>query len=387
MAIIIPSKNIYGDIDNPKILSNLIDEVSVDMKSISPLNEFEVPIFNGGEIKSFSDKGQSKSEDDEGYYETTAGAKYHVSYASSYLSIKYAEMKDILIPVVSNNRRIDKVNVGLRPDNSNQIQYRIIGNIEKGTATAYIDTTVVNSFSNFFETKTFEESNISYSLPEFKAEGTGSYGFSDAKATVEFSDIGNVKTATATKVTIGGVEYYKLSLLIPFGLRKIEMGGGYLSRDRHYVNSISGTYELYDPVSVEVTIYGNTIGLQIEDKTVTYGAGQNPFSISGNELLQKTEIAQALSEKIRNSYRNGKEIATLVCSISDYKDENGNVVISTTNPNLPMIINIGDAVIPMIRGIDGTDRPMSIGKTFEVLDVKHYYDGAVWQKIIIKEIK
>jgi hypothetical protein len=47
MAIIIPSKNIYGDIDNPKILSNLIDEVSVDMKSISPLNEFEVPIFNG----------------------------------------------------------------------------------------------------------------------------------------------------------------------------------------------------------------------------------------------------------------------------------------------------------------------------------------------------
>lgn len=385
MAIIIPSKNIY-DMQNPKILRNLIDEVSVDMKSISPLNEYEVPLFNGGEIKSFSNKGQSQSNKDWDYIAIAGGVSYQVSYAYSYLSIKYAEMKDILIPIVDNNRRVDKVNVGLRPDDSNQIQYRIIGNIKKGTATAYVNTSSSGYPIEIDETKTSEESNTSYSLPEFLAKGTGSYGNASSTATVTFSDIGNVKTATATKVTIGGVEYYKLSLVIPCGLKKIEMGGGYLSDVIHYINNISGTYELYDPVSVEVTIYGNTIGLQIEDKTVTYGAGQNPFSISGNELLQKTNIAQALSDKIRNSYRNGKEIATIVCSISDYKDDSGQIKISPNDSELPMCFNIGDIVVPMIYGTDGVDSPMSNNKQFEVITVNPYYDGAVWQKLTLKEI-
>lgn len=390
MAIIIPSKNIYGDIDNPKIISNLIDNVSIDTKEVLPNNEYEISLFNGGTIDYFdNDKAQSQSAYKNNYYEIAGGATYNVAYAYSYLSIKYAKMQSILIPVVSNNQRVDKILTGLDKDGNAQIKYRIIGNVKKGTVTANVNSSSGNELpTNFVETETSAEYNVSYELPEFVAEGNGEYGYAFANAKVSFSDNGNILSVQPIPFSSNGKEYFRLDITLSCGLKKIEMGGGKLSDNIWYNGTISGTYELFEPVAVEVTIYGNTVGISVSEKTITIGSGNHPFSISGdNELMQNEQVANSLATQIRRSYANGKEVATLVCGISDYKDENGNVVISTTRPDLPMIINIGDSVIPMIRGIDGADRPMSIGKTFEVLDVKHYYDGAVWQKIIIKEIK
>ena len=54
------------------------------------------------------------------------------------------------------------------------------------------------------------------------------------------------------------------------------------------------------------------------------------------------------------------------------------------------VFDIGDNTIPMVRGADGYDVPMSIHqdgspKIFKVVGRKMIYDGAVWQELTLQE--
>jgi hypothetical protein len=82
----------------------------------------------------------------------------------------------------------------------------------------------------------------------------------------------------------------------------------------------------------------------------------------------------------------------ILCSISDYYDQNGNKVIDTndTTPNPKMLFEEFDLVIPYIFNAKGKDEPMSVdkqnvAKTFVVVGVEPFYDGAVWQRLYLLE--
>lgn len=131
--------------------------------------------------------------------------------------------------------------------------------------------------------------------------------------------------------------------------------------------------------------------------------GTNPkYNIDSNELLQTTttinskKLSQYIYEQIKNEWSNGKETATLKCSIGEYYDENDNLVISTKNDDsskdLPMLFNIGDLVIPYKPVADNKIVPMSLykdgtPKVFKITQVRPYFDGACWQEITIQEVK
>lgn len=68
------------------------------------------------------------------------------------------------------------------------------------------------------------------------------------------------------------------------------------------------------------------------------------------------------------------------------------VQVSSVNYPIKMSFDLHDIVIPMVMGSDGKDYPMSKNKDntpklFEVVGVKKYYDGAVWQELTLQEYK
>ena len=136
--------------------------------------------------------------------------------------------------------------------------------------------------------------------------------------------------------------------------------------------------------------------VDIEETPASYG--ENPkYALESNELLQTTTKAGQikLSEynygQIISEWKDGKEVATLQCSIGEYYDEDGNLAISTQNNDLPMLFNIRDEVIPYIPVAGGGTEPMSkqrdgSPKKFVVTQVRPYFDGAFWQEIQLQEL-
>lgn len=89
-----------------------------------------------------------------------------------------------------------------------------------------------------------------------------------------------------------------------------------------------GTSTFYFPQNVSINFFGNTIGIDMNDKTVTInGDGTHPISFEGNELIQTTNYVMENGEsknyittafgKTMDLYKNGKETATILCDIHD----------------------------------------------------------------------
>lgn len=122
------------------------------------------------------------------------------------------------------------------------------------------------------------------------------------------------------------------------------------------------------------------------------------FSLEKNELMQNetrqpngTPIYEFLSSQIVSRYQNGKETAKILCSISDYYTENGEIVISSSGKVDKQKFGMYDMVIPMIFSSNGKDVPMSRyrdgrRKVFTVVGFKMIYDGAVWQELTLQEV-
>ena len=134
-------------------------------------------------------------------------------------------------------------------------------------------------------------------------------------------------------------------------------------------------------------------------ETTTIKIGDNSLktlSLESNELFYNKNLynGSPYIEFIKNiiyNWENGKETATLQCSIGEYYDEDGNLAISTKNNDLPMLFNIRDEVIPYIPIAGGGTEPMSKNKDgspkrFNVTKVRPYFDGAFWQEIQLQEL-
>jgi hypothetical protein len=125
-------------------------------------------------------------------------------------------------------------------------------------------------------------------------------------------------------------------------------------------------------------------------KTWSLGTDSRPISLSGNELITSENTNwNKYAMDILSQYSKGKETVKIRCSIGEYYDNSGNVVISTKT-RTRMIFNHYDKIVPMVKGANGIDLPLSTtidgqAKVFEVIGVRIFYDGAVWQELTLKE--
>ena len=130
-------------------------------------------------------------------------------------------------------------------------------------------------------------------------------------------------------------------------------------------------------------VNGDKIVIGNENGTNNYLVENTPFIQLSDDLINNSVI-DSLNETL-SQYANGKEIATILCSISDYYNDKGNLVISK-NEIEKMVFQLYDEVVPMIKN----DTPLSLSsngkaKTFALLGRRIYYDGAVWQEISLQE--
>ena len=128
--------------------------------------------------------------------------------------------------------------------------------------------------------------------------------------------------------------------------------------------------------------------------TITVGNSKSAYSLPSNDLFTNTatvsnqKLGDYVAEQIIAEYENGKEMATLLCSISNYYDEFGNQAKFDDGEN--MTFQIYDVVVPFVYDYMGRDVPMSLSKngnakTFVVVGIELFYDGAVWQRLTLQE--
>lgn len=408
MAVVIPSKNIYN-VDNSKIKNNTISKVSVGQSNVSSLNEYGVLVH--GEKKETGDTKvsayiqnqnlQKNSRETAGgglttYNVAVAFASYEKQYLYKSLRPKF--------PVLKDNSWINNLKTGTSYNETtgkqeNNIKVAIYGKVESGKATGTFNW-ATETISNVSLTQEAITDYQFYEIPDSISAKVDSPIFATT-ATANKIDVGNIGSVSYSIVKENGQDYYSLDLEIFCDCTTVMMTGlgGNVGSYPATVN-INGDYKRYIASQVEVSIYGNTFGISVDDGTVEYGNGKSPQSIERNEIVQNNAktygipTTQYIADRILQKYKDGKETAVLKCSISDYFDENGELVISADGkigaPPDRMTFQNGDEVIPMVCGADGKDRPLSqkngSPKVFKVLGVKCFYDGAVWQEISLQEI-
>ena len=320
MAIIISSKNIY-EINNQKVVDNEIDNIEVNAKGINQGIKYNTEVYNESIFSFLSDSYESQ-------YQAKSSRENLSKLETSIAYIKIDETrfaeKEILIPVKSGNSRITNLRLGTS-DGKPNIKSVVYCRYETGTA-RWGGTLIYNlvgwSAGNIqpeqveIQIKKFGDRRDDYveydiigspidgqqiSIPQDK-KVSYEYNPNNLAGTtkVEFypkifgkTNLANINSAE--KITKNGVEYYKISVGIASGYRVAKLGGkdsytvsGTMIDQRTWerITSMDGTYEYYFPQSIEITINGDVLTIDIQDETVKVGNGQHVYSFDGNELMQ-----------------------------------------------------------------------------------------------------
>lgn len=336
MAIIIPSKKTY-ERQNPKVRDNVIERIEVSAKEVVPDNEYETPVHNC----SFQGSGNA-----ENAIEKIKSMGLVINPSAAILAYQQTILQTKVIPyytnvtikfgLVKDNHRIIAVFDGLKKGTDEKnIGYSLTGLRLKQKVTALATGRGVDSGAtvNIGEYKYGEtEINqlgvflIEKDIINEKELQVVTTVTADANITL---DEGNISTAkgnldeskneySITLRVLSSAEIYTLSAE-PFTNT---------SSDPSFEVTLSGYYEKKIAEKVEFTFYGDTIGIDLTDNTV-YINGQTAKkvqSIDGNELMQTSNYWLETGENAikraffatQQEYANGKETATLRCSIGEY---------------------------------------------------------------------
>lgn len=438
MAIKIPSKHIYS-MDNPKIRDNFIDNVKVGVTLVKPNNDYETPVHNETFSKNLN--LETFSNENTMYADALAlnagGNTTRNIRAASILKYTYTyiTIPEIHIPIVQYNKYVSKVFDKTDDDGNENIKYSVegiqtvydlIGTYQPNTNKfSFVSETEIdkNSFSSFTSKDYIQDTRdnllgnlIVTNLYELKSSNSATYNngkfilnsyiransnnnWSPSILTIDNKKELEVGSTSEVFAEIIGDEYVIKPFEVLYSVETSMLSSLLESASDFSANSAnslcSGIKLQYLSTGVTITIYGNTIGISLEDGTITYGSGTKPFSLDGNELLQDSATTngklttQHLADNILAQYKNGKETATLLCDIGEYYEEDGTKKIGIEIQDR-MSFHEHDLVIPYVFGADGKDRPMSKysngePKVFEVVSVKRFFDGAVWQELSLLE--
>ena len=344
MSIIIPSKNIYN-IENPKVIKNRIQSVKIATNSFSTEKEYDTTVFNGTSenVYTVENLGETKIDKVSDSVSAPGGARSVVALGIVGLVPYYVTIRPVVKKYQDNIKVLD-IFYGKDDDGNAQIGYTVYGKKRKGTFTFPVTFTIggdaiydLSSATHTETTTDVEKNTVSVlQIPEttknfhFKAGEKGNL-FAEKTITATMNE-GNLKYPT---VEVNNDNELSL-LLTPLSGAITYQGtceASVYSTEGTKVVNFQGEYEVFEPVRAEVSINGNVISLQMEEKTQSFNGETNPFTAEGNEFFQsmvggEAKNAKSIADKILQNYSVGKETATIDCSISDYYDENDNLVIS-----------------------------------------------------------
>lgn len=201
----------------------------------------------------------------------------------------------------------------------------------------------------------------------------------------ENTDSFELKIRLVSKITVWVAQGYLFSAELgnfgsPFAPNAIKIELTYKSSEIVYNESVRRLETSEETVSlVSKTAQGEA----------TYSIDANQFIRAENKYNGVQGAASILYGKTLADYQKGVETASLRCSIGEYYDENDNKVISAES-STKMLFDEYDEVVPMYNNGKGIDEPISynsegLAKTFEVVGVRLFYDGAVWQELTLRE--
>ena len=360
MAILIPSKNIY-DKQNPKVRDNVIERIEVGAVEVVPDNEYNTPVYNEEiysapsllDVNKIEYKVYSKADNSASIY------GYWIAFSK--ISVPKYYRLNYQIPKVFNNKYINKLYVGVDKEENPQIKYTIyykkILYSSSMSATFFQNDKALGTYGTISkdekETTDGNSSNFDFVRQyEYPYNPTiGIWGNTTTnKVLLSLQKSPNISNIRDENILDTSDEnYYKISNLMILGEYEQSLLGGWDYGSIGYPESktitLQGDTTKYTAQKIEITIYGNTIGIDLTDNTV-YINGKTKkkvYSVEGNELMQTSNyyqstdtnaITRAFTET-QTDYAKGKETATIRCSISDYYNyEDKSIAINSNKKNL-----------------------------------------------------
>ena len=362
MAIVIKAKNIYGDIDNNKIVNNEIKTVN--------FSENNVTVVSNKSVGNTSFSGYTS---EECTYSRAPLTAEQLTARNTGLTLKeriegqiYTYRQDYYIAYFQANVPISSP-IDLSQALSFDYNYTT-GRGRKGgggdTKTGTITGNVAQYYDNY---AAFRKVGVGLK--------NGEQGYAPNFALGVLLD---GTTSNNLSLAFGIVYDYQHTYPVSYtGFTYVE--------DRYLVQSVSAS------------IAGQQF--QVSSAPVSIGTGTFAQSLSYNELYQTEtkitigetteKIGTFLANKIINKWTNGKETAKLLVEYGEYYDTDGNLVKSVESNDKSMIFKIGEVVRPYVNSVSG-DTPMSKNidgtpKDFLIIGVEPFYDGACWQRLTLLE--
>lgn len=350
MSIIIPSKHIYAK-DNQKVIDNLIDRIEVHAKEPQIIADTQ-NVYNG------------KVNIDEGVYNGYKKIDFQPRVGLEEMGGGFIEVaavkvdpiyrkKTITVPKNLDNGKVIRLLTGKDKDDNTNIKYTIRGIIKTGIAHGSV--TYIGGDTRFSDVSIQEPTSVVtketiYSLPQKGTKIDYTYtppspSLNDPiTASITFSD---ESTDRIISETANNIEL-ELDIFSELYINK-------LRGKKDFSGSITGTnvplegeYEAYIPTQIEFSIYGDTISLDLKDKVVKIGSGNEVYSYSGNELIQTTNILplEDVYGDIIKDWENGKENATIRCGIENYYLPERDIKVEVlSQPNAQQVIISTDEIL------------------------------------------
>ena len=306
MSIIIPSKNIY-DLSNPKVRDNVYKKVEVNAQKGVADNQFDVNVANF-------------SVETEEYTAALNSSEWTENSAYEYRSLAYNDGYRLGISVVGVRGYHIARTFRIQEELENSYISKLKSLLEDGTGQAEgINVSLQcikydgygNALYDRAEGKVIEKS-ITYSDPStYNSLVKVSFndGLIESMGTVPAVDAVQSEILFTTSVTIAdNYDILPVFTKTDYGwLVEIDMllcclekyMGNVTDMKRHDSSAtpakqynIGITAEKYEPISMEITFQGNTIGIDFEKETISIGeqTSKNALSIAENELMQSTNI-------------------------------------------------------------------------------------------------
>lgn len=338
MAIIIPSKNIY-EINNQKVVDNEVDNIEVSAKRIEETKDYSVNVYNNDFDVVTYQHGAETSDIHEEY-------RLHTQAPTSYCAVSgvfkpfYVDI-DVVVNKQIGNKIITQIKTGEdKTDETANIKYSTACIKKSAPISATYNTSESGRHDPSF-------ANIQYTYPDDGEEGvfnlpktiTVQHNYSDislSEITVNLNDETNLKDIGRTIKITETNDYFSFRCHLLCGEEIYELKGDAVGPPTNR-STASGTATIYIPQKISLTVYGNTIGIDLQDETIKIGNGQHVYSFSGNELMQTSNTPSIDSKynKVIKQWKNGKEVATIKCGIDEYWENKEEEITITVKSILP----------------------------------------------------
>lgn len=302
MAIIIPSKNIYG-VENQKVRNNVINKVSYSSSRVVQKNEYNV-FVHSQKLNPQVATPRNAVVKKEGKASTIidVGVYYEVAYIS--YKPHYATNVQITVPKKKKNSYVDKIYGGQNSEGNFFVKCALSGDLYQGTAKSSASYTTNGGAVTIADVETVyqnatphtvtidkEMSDIKYDAPPnkpvFKLDITADVNYNypiDLSASVHYSE--NDDEFRFSVYFISSYELIKM-----YGTSDFNQGQDYFQIGTHSNEHEMDSYaEKFVAKSIEITVNGDVIGVDIEEATHDVGDGNKPFSVAQNELNQESNL-------------------------------------------------------------------------------------------------